>query len=63
MSDIFSGIAWYYGDNDFIIHELSISLHVQTQRMWLAVPDTNFHVICSTDTDSRVTYSKKYSFL
>ena len=26
MSDVFSGIAWYYGDNDF---EPSISLHVR----------------------------------
>ena len=29
---IFSSIAWYYGDNDFIIqtYESLISLHVQT---------------------------------
>ena len=27
-------------------YEPSISLHVQTQRMWLAVPDMNFHVTC-----------------
>ena len=28
-SDIFSGIAWCYGDNDFIIYDHLISLHVQ----------------------------------
>ena len=43
------------------------------QRVWLAVPDTDSHVTCSTDTDSRVTCStdtdsrvtcsKKYGFL
>jgi len=56
----FSGIAWCYGDNDFIIRT---SLHVQMQRAWLAVADTDSHVTCSTDTDSRVTCSKKYGFL
>ena len=40
-----------------------ISLHVQMQRAWVAVPDTDSHVTCSTDTDSRVTCSKKYGFL
>ena len=33
--------------------------HIQTQRAWLAVPDTNSHMTCSTDTYSRVTCSKK----
>ena len=48
--DIFAGIAWYYGGNDFIkymyMYEPSISLHVQMQRVRLActVPDTGFHV-------------------
>ena len=35
-------------------YEPSISLHVQIQRMLLAVPDTDSHVTCTTDTDSRV---------
>ena len=29
-------------------YEPSISLHVQTQRMWLVVPDTDSRVTCST---------------
>ena len=29
-------------------YELSVSLHVQTQRMWLAVPDTVSCVTCGT---------------
>ena len=41
----------------FII-QLSISLHVQTQCMRLVIFDTDSHVTSSTDTDSRVTYSK-----
>ena len=49
---IFSGIALYYGDNG-LSYEPSISSHIQTQHTWLVVPDT----------DSRVTCSKKYSFL
>jgi len=44
-------------------YEPSILLHTQTQHMGLAVPDTDFHVTCSTDTDSRVTCSKIYGFL
>ena len=47
-SDIFSGIAWYYGDNDFIIRTFD----------FIAGSDA-VHVTCSTDTDSRVTCSKK----
>ena len=44
----FSGKAWYYnGDNDFTIWT---TLHVQLQCAWLAVPDTDSHVTCSTDT-------------
>ena len=54
-------------------YEPSLSLHVQMQRTWLAVPDMDSHVTCSTDTNSRVTCStetdscvncsKKYGFL
>ena len=44
----FSSIAWYYCDNDE-------PLYVQTQCASLAVPDTDFHVTCSADMDSRVT--------
>ena len=43
----FSGIAWYYGDNDFTIWT---TLHVQLQHAWLAVSDTDSHMTCSTDT-------------
>ena len=32
-------------------YEPSISLHIQMQRMWLAEPDTDFHMTSSTDTD------------
>ena len=38
-------------------YESLISLHVQTQHIWLAVPDTDSRVTCSTDTDSRMTCS------
>ena len=38
-------------------YEPSILLHVQMQRVRLAVPDTDFHMTCSTDTDSHVTCS------
>ena len=31
----------------------------KTQHVWLAAPDTNSHMTCSIDTDSRVTCSKK----
>ena len=58
----FSGIALYYGIM-ILLYKPLISLHVQTQCVWLAVPDTDFHVTCSTDMDSRVTCSKKYGFL
>ena len=44
-------------------YELSISLHVQMQRVWRAVPDMDSHVTCSIDTDSHVTCSKKYGIL
>ena len=43
----FSGIAWCYGDNDFIIQ----SLRIQMQDTWLAVRDLDSHVTCNTDTD------------
>ena len=61
MATNFSGRAWYYGDNDFIIQP-SISLHFQTQHAWLAVPDTDSCVTCSTDTDSHMTCSKNTTF-
>ena len=48
-SDIFSSIAWYYGDNDFIIWTFD----------FIARSDVA-HVTCSTDTVSHVTCSKKY---
>ena len=37
----------------YYVYEPSILLHIQMQRAWLAVPDTDFHV----------TYGKKYGFL
>jgi len=43
-SDIFSGVAWYYGDND----EPSSSLKSHTQHAQLAVPDTNSCMTCNT---------------
>ena len=58
---IFSSIAYYY-DND-LSYKPSISLHVKMQWEWLAVPDTDSHMTCSTDMDSCMTCSKKYSFL
>ena len=48
MSDIFSGIAWYYGDNDFVIQTFD----------FIARSDA-VYVTCSTDTDSHVTCSNK----
>ena len=51
---MFSHIAWYYGDSDFIISTL-FPMHIQTQHTWLAVPDKDSHMTCSTDTDSDVT--------
>ena len=44
----FSGIAWYYGDNDFIVRTFDFIAHSDAA-----------HVACSTDTDSCVTCSKK----
>ena len=41
----------------------SISLHLIWILAWLAVPDTDSRVTCSTDMDSHVTCSKKYGFL
>ena len=35
---IFSGIGWYYGD---LSYKPFISLHIQMQCTWLAVPDTD----------------------
>ena len=52
MSDIFSSIAWVYGDGDFIIWTFDFIVHSDTA-----------HVIYSTDMDSFVTCSKKYGFL
>ena len=49
MSDIFSSIAWVYGDGDFIIWTFDFIAHSDTA-----------HVIYSTDMDSLVTCSKKY---
>ena len=43
------GIAWYYGDNDFIIRTSD----------FIACSDVHI-VQCSTDTDSRVTCSNNY---
>ena len=57
-SDIFSGIAWYYGDNDFIIWTFN-SLHIQMQCTWLAESDMDFHMTYSTYTDSSVTCNSK----
>ena len=73
MSEIFSGKAMYYGDNDFILRTFDFIARSDTARVWLAVPNTDSHVTCSadadshvtcsTDMDSRVTCSKKYGFL
>ena len=52
MSDTFSGIAWYYGDDDFIIRTFD----------FIARSDAA-HVTAVPDTDSHVTCSKKYGFL
>ena len=60
MSDISSGIAWYYGDNDFIIRTFDF---IACSDVACVVPDTDSHVTCTTDTDSRVTCSKKYDKL
>ena len=45
----FSGKAWYYGDNDFIIGTFDFIARSDAAH----IPDT----------DSRVTCSKKYGFL
>ena len=44
---IFSGIAWYCGDNDFIIRTFDFIARSDAERM-----------TCSTDIDSCVTCSK-----
>ena len=60
MSSIFSGIAWYYGDNDFIIQKLlTLIVHLNAACVTCRT-DMGFHMTCSTDMDSRVTCSKKY---
>ena len=43
-------------------YEPSISLHVLNKRAWLAAPETDIHVTCSTDTDFRVTCGKNTTF-
>ena len=70
MSNIFSGIAWYYGDNDFIIQKpLTLIVHLNAACVTCRTDmgfhmtcstDIGFHITCSTDLDSRVTCSKKY---
>ena len=45
MSDNFSGIAWYYGDNDLITR--LVAVHV--------ICSTDSRMTCSTDMDSRKT--------
>ena len=50
-SDVFfwySLVLWWY----FYHTNLWFLLHLQTQCTWLVVPDTDFRVTCSTDTDS-----------
>ena len=47
-----SSIAWYYGDNDFVIRTFNFIAYSVTA-----------HMTCSTDTDSHVTCSKICSFL
>ena len=42
----FSGIAWYYGDNDFIIQTFDFIARSDA-RMCLVVPDMHSHVTCS----------------
>ena len=61
MSDGLSDIAWYYGDNDFIIRTFNFMARSDT-RMSLVVPDTASFMTCSTDTASCVTHSKNMAF-
>ena len=52
----YSFVLWWWW------FEPSISLHVQMQRAWLAVLDTDSHMTCSTDMDSCMTCSKNIAF-
>ena len=54
-SDILSGIAWYYGDNDFIIQ--TFDFIIQTHCTF-----RHTHMTCSTNMDSHVTCSKNTAF-
>ena len=38
-SDIFSSIAWYYGDNDLIVQTFDFIARSDVHT-WLVVPDT-----------------------
>ena len=40
MSDIFSSIAWYYGDNDLIVQTFNFIARSDVHT-WLVVPDTD----------------------
>ena len=60
-------IEWYFFLHSLVLRMIMvlsykplILLHVQIQHAWLAVPDTDFWVSCSTDTDSRVTCKKSF---
>ena len=55
MSNIYSGIAWYYGDNDLKAFAFDLNAACVTCRT-----DMGFHMTCNTDMDSRVTCSIKY---
>ena len=57
----FSGIAWYYGDEDFIIQTCDSIARSDAAHVTCST-DTN-RMTCGTDTNSHVTSSKKYVFL
>ena len=52
MSNIYSGIAWYYGDNDLKAFAFDLNAACVTCRT-----DMDFYMTCNTDMDSRVTCS------
>ena len=62
-SDIFSGIAWYYGDNDFIIWTFDFIARLDVVCNLQYLIQIFWRDYSSTGTDSRVTCSKKYGFL
>ena len=49
----FSGTAWYYGDNDFIIRTFDSDARLDTVHVTCSAW-TDSHMTCSTDTDSHM---------